>query len=255
MGGGGETIDSLANAYTAFCGYFAEERIHFVRTGTYRYHSLKEAESLYKNTDYMHNYMIGLCLSIYMWQIQRDNMRFFIKSCKEDSHTSGRYLEVGPGHGEYFVAAMENTHFREYIGVDISATAVEMSRKFTEYATDNRKDCHILHKNFFDYSPEMKFQGIVMGEVLEHVDEPLLFLRKIYTLADNTAFIFLTTAINSPYPDHIYHFHNKNEIYDLFDQASLRVKKEICTTAEGVTLDRAVDKKLDIVMGFVLEKQ
>lgn len=250
----GETIDSISNAYLAFCNYFVEERIHFVRTGTYRYHSVEETKPLYENPDYMHNYMIGLCMGIYMWQIQRDNMRFFIEACKEDTHIAGRYLEVGPGHGEYFVSAMENTDFDEYIGVDVSATAAEMTKKFAEYAVGSRKNYDIFHKNFFDYSSEEKFQGIVMGEVLEHVDNPLQFLKKIYELADENAFIFLSTAINSPYPDHVYHFHNMGEIYELFNQSNLQVKTEICTTIEGISLERAIEKKFDIVVGFVLEK-
>lgn len=250
----GESIDSLSDAYIAFCKYFVEERIHFVKTGTYRYTSLKETSTLYENYDYMHNYMIGLCMAIYMWQIQRKNMHFFVEACKEDSHTSGRYLEIGPGHGEYFVAAMENTYFDEYIGIDVSASSVKMSKTFVEYAITDKKKYQILHKNFFDYSPREKFQGIVMGEVLEHVENPLQFLKKIYELADEDALIFLSTAINSPYPDHIYHFHNMNEIYELFRQSKLHVKKEICASAEGISIEKAINKKYDIVVGFVLEK-
>jgi 2-polyprenyl-3-methyl-5-hydroxy-6-metoxy-1,4-benzoquinol methylase len=250
----GETVDSLAEAYLAFCNYFAEERMHFVRTGAYRYHSSEETLPLYNNSQYMHNYMIGLGLSVYMWKIQRDNMRFFLKECRECACNGGRYLEVGPGHGEYFVSAMENTNFDSYIGVDISETAAMITRNFLGYAAEEKKKFDILHKDFFDFKAEECFQGIVLGEILEHVENPLAFLKKVYELADENAFIFLSTAINSPYPDHIYHFHNAEDIYMLFDQANLRVKKEMYTTAEGISLEKAAKKNFDIVAGFILEK-
>lgn len=251
----GETIESLAEAYLAFCNYFAEERVHFVRTGTYRYHSSAETLPLYENPQYMHNYMIALGLSVYMWKIQREIMRFFLKACKNCTITGGRYLEVGPGHGEYFVSAMEHTNFAQYIGVDISETAATLSRKFVEYAVKRKKNFEIVKKDFFDFKAEERFQGIILGEILEHVENPLAFLKKIYELADDNAFIYLTTAINSPYPDHIYHFHNAEEIYQLFEQANLRVKEEIYTTADGISLERAIRKNFDIVAGFILEKR
>lgn len=251
----GETIDSLAEAYLAFCNYFAEERIHFVRTGSYRYHSSAETLPLYQDQQYMHNYMIALGLSIYMWKIQRENMRFFLRACRNCTFTGGRYLEVGPGHGEYFVSAMENTKFDQYIGVDISETAAALSRKFVEYAVKEKKNFNIINKDFFDFKAEDRFQGIILGEILEHVENPLAFLKKIFELADDDAFIYLTTAINSPYPDHIYHFHSKEEIYELFEQADLTIKEETYTTAEGISLERAMKKNFDIVAGYTLEKK
>lgn len=74
-----------------------------------------------------------------MWKIQREIMRFFLKACKNCTITGGRYLEVGPGHGEYFVSAMEHTNFAQYIGVDISETAATLSRKFVEYAVKGKR--------------------------------------------------------------------------------------------------------------------
>lgn len=65
----GETVDSLAEAYHSFCDYFTEERMNFVRTGTYRYQTMEETMPLYQDPKYMRNCMIGLGLSVYMWKI------------------------------------------------------------------------------------------------------------------------------------------------------------------------------------------
>lgn len=254
----GEDYDSISDGYLNFCLYFMEERKYFVEHGTYRYSTYKEAESLYSDSAYMKNYMIGLSLAIYLWNIQRESMRFFVKKCKEDKHLGGKYLEVGPGHGEYLVTAMENMLFDEYLAVDISSTSAEMTRSFLRYVYQNDKKTlekvAVLHKDFFSIEEE-KYDGIVISEVLEHVENPKDFLLQTKKLAKPDAFIYLSTAINSPFPDHLYHFHRKEEVYRLLKKTGFKVVDEVISTAEGISMEKAVKKRYDITIGFVLSPE
>lgn len=251
----GEDYDSIADGYLNFCLYFMEERKYFVEYGTYRYSTYKEAELLYNDSAYMKNYMIGLSLAIYLWSIQRESMRFFVEKCRKDKHFGGKYLEVGPGHGEYLVTAMENMFFDEYLAVDISSTSAEMTRSFLKYVYQNDKKAMgkvaVLHKDFFAIEEE-KFDGIVVSEVLEHVENPKDFLLQTKKLAKQDAFIYLSTAINSPFPDHLYHFHRKEEVYRLLKETGFKVVDEVISTAEGISMEKAEKKKYDITIGFIL---
>lgn len=252
----GYTYEAMTESYLKFCTYFTEERLYFVENGTYRYSSYEEASDLYKNQEYMNNYMIGLALSIYLWRIQRDGMRFFKDKCQKDTHRGGSYLEVGPGHGEYLVTAIENMSFDQYLAVDISLTAAQLTQSFLEFALRGQQNLlnkvRVEHKDFFEFTSEEKFDGIVISEVLEHVENPKDFLIQVKKLSKKDTFIYLSTAINSPYPDHLYHFHNKEEVYSLFKETGLRVLNEIESTIDGITLEKAIKKKYDIMVGFIL---
>ena len=165
-------------------------------------------------------------------------------------------MEVGPGHGEYLVTAIENMAFDRYLAVDISLTAAEMTKSFVEFALHGKQELldkvSIEHKDFFEFTSAEKFDGIVISEVLEHVENPKDFLVQVKKLSKKDTFIYLSTAINSPYPDHLYHFHNKEEVYALFEEAGLRVVDEVEATIDGISLEKAIRKKYDIMVGFIL---
>ncbi len=91
-----------------------------------------------------------------------------------------------------------------------------------------------------------------MGEVLEHVEQPFLFLRRIKDLANQGAFIFITTAVNAPAIDHIYLFRTVDEVHDLAVTAGLKVKEILATPYKGCTMDETVQQKLPINVAMVL---
>ena len=252
----GYNYETITESYLSFCAYFTEERLYFVQNGTYRYSTYEEAAALYENSEYMKNYMIGLSLAIYLWGIQREGMRFFREKCQQDMHKGGQYLEVGPGHGEYLITAIENMSFDHYTAVDISMTAAQLTQSFIKFALRDKQDMlnkvTVEHKDFFDFTSEEKFDGIVISEVLEHVENPKDFLVQVRKLSKKDTFIYLSTAINSPFPDHLYHFRNKEEVYSLFEETGLQVVDEVSSTIDGISLEKAINKKYDIMVGFIL---
>jgi cyclopropane fatty-acyl-phospholipid synthase-like methyltransferase len=199
--------------------------------------------------------MIGLSLSVYLLKLQRDNMDFFISFCKSFSVSkTSRFLEIGTGHGAYFVSALKNTSLGSYLGIDISPTSVEITKEFTEFCmNDCKKKRTIIEKDFFDFEDDIKYDVIVLSEVLEHVQEPLAFLKKALSIASDNAKIYVSTAINSPYPDHIYLFKTIDEVRELFTHAGLLIVDEIKITQSGVTLEMAQKRNYDIVVAFILE--
>jgi 2-polyprenyl-3-methyl-5-hydroxy-6-metoxy-1,4-benzoquinol methylase len=148
-----------------------------------------------------------------------------------------------------------NTNFDHYTAVDISPTCVEMSKDFVNYTIGNlNKNCDIINKDFFDYKTDKPFDAVVAGEILEHVENPLPFLDKIYQVADDNARVFITTAINAPQPDHIYLFNNLNEVTDLLKTAGFSVVDYVATNTNNVPIEKAEKRKIPIVVGFILKK-
>jgi 2-polyprenyl-3-methyl-5-hydroxy-6-metoxy-1,4-benzoquinol methylase len=150
---------------------------------------------------------------------------------------------------------MQQTDFSEYTAFDISKTSVELTKDFIRHSIKNcNKKYAVLHEDFFNYNNEHLFDVVVMGEVLEHVENPAAFLRRIYHVAADSAYIFISTAINAPQPDHIYLFNNLNEIFTLFEKENFTVVDYVAGNAGNLTLEKAEKRRVTIVPAFILKK-
>jgi hypothetical protein len=62
-----------------------------------------------------------------------------------------------------------------------------------------------------------------MGEVLEHVEQPLAFLKKAQSLLSSDGVYYVTVPMNMAAIDHIYLFRELDDIFKLIKQAGLEV--------------------------------
>lgn len=85
--------------------------------------------------------------------------------------SGGSLLELGIGHG--FSTSRLSSHFQPHIVIDASSDVIRLFRK-----NHSDLDCRIVEAYFEDYQPDRKFDVILMGFVLEHVEDPELILNK-----------------------------------------------------------------------------
>jgi len=150
---------------------------------------------------------------------------------------------------------MQKTNFRKYTAIDISKTAVELTRDYIHYSMpDTDKNYKLIHEDIFKYQSSELFDRVVMGEVLEHVENPSAFLRRIFELTSDNARIFITTAINAPQIDHIYHFNNMKEVSDFIESESFKIIDAVAVNANNLPLEKAEKRRVAINVGFILKK-
>lgn len=249
-------ISFLAESYLLFVDDTLKETKYFVENNfeKYRYSSYEEVANLvYNDENYMNRYMIGLQLSSYLWINHLKAHRIFKNFL--DKFSGNRYLEVGPGHGYYFVEAVKKGGYKEYTAIDISKTSIEMTRSYVQDYDDlDMGKLHFIHNDFLKSYVKDKYDSIVMSEVLEHVEDPAAFLQKAYDLLDDKGKIFLNVPINAPEIDHIYLFRSVEEVYEVVDSVGFAVLSDYIATANDVDYEKALRKKRPFNLILILEK-
>jgi 2-polyprenyl-3-methyl-5-hydroxy-6-metoxy-1,4-benzoquinol methylase len=96
------------------------------------------------------------------------------------------------------------------------------------------------------------FDILVMGEVLEHVEQPQLFLERLANLAASDSHIYVTTCINAPAIDHIYLWRNIEELEVMIAAAGLTIRDKLYLPYGGKTLEESRDQNLAINVAYVL---
>jgi len=250
-----EGIDCLADAYNTIVLDTLKEQIYFKRHKKYRFSTFKDvAESVYFNQEYMKHYMYGLALTAFFWEQHRSIKNYFLsvlpKKCK------GKYLEIGPGHGYFMAKAMSTTAYDSFSGIDISPTSLELTKKFLDSDIwGETKNFNLVLSDFLEVNFKDRYDAIVMGEVLEHVEEPISFLEKIKSLSDGDTFIFVTTCINAPAIDHIKLFRNVDEVNDLIVKAGLQILDIHLVPYNNLDIDGSQKLELPINIALVLKNK
>ena len=252
----GKNIAYLADCYNTIVNDTRDEQFFFMKNARYRYSRYADvADKVYFDPEYMNKYMYGLALTAFLWPNHAQMFRFFVEAFPKGRR--GAYLEVGPGHGYYLMKAAELGNFDELIGIDISPTSVAMTRDILHYlkgAGSERID--IVEGDFLALAGASRtFDCVVMGEVLEHVERPELFLRAIADLSDRDTHVFITTCVNAPAIDHIFLFRSPKEIEDLIERCGFDIAGKCYVPYFGKTLEECERSNLAVNTAYVLRKR
>ena len=250
----GLSIEYLAQCYVTIVTDMVREQMHLQKHGHYRHSTFAAvADDVYFDPHYMSRYMYGLALTSYLWPNHRALFRFFKETLPADR--SGSYLEIGPGHGYFLKTAIARSAYDRFLGVDVSQTSIELTRDLVGASLPDGRELRLECADFLaaDFA-HGSFDAIVAGEVLEHVERPAAFLRKMRNVAAPGSFVFLTTCINAGALDHIHLFRNPDEVEELFTSCGFRVTRACICPYEGRTVAECLDEVLAINVAYVLEK-
>ena len=251
----GDTVEHLADCYLKFIQDIMEEQYYFIRNKRYRYSSAGEVNSFfYQNPGYMEYYMKGLAISTYLLESHRKCRQWY--SDKIQTLNPGRdWLDVGVGHGEYFVLAAHHTVYERYLGIDISPTCVEMCREMAgRRIPAGEKHIAVRVQDFFAYDGPT-CDAVVLGEILEHVEKPERFLEKVREITHEDSFIYIATVTNCPQKDHIYLFKSVEEIETMYRQCGFDILDRLVCPTNGYPLEKATKLHTAIMTAHVLKKR
>lgn len=257
----GNDMQLIADSYNLLIKDSMVNKVYFLKNDRYMYQSFDEVnKKIYSNPDYMNKYMIGLALSHYLWLNHITLTRYFNEKLidfanrfDETQNPNSKYVEAGPGYGECFLFALQNTRFNRYEGIDISETAAAGCDRYIKSQLKIQKNLTIKCMDFYDYDDSEKADAFVCSEVLEHIENPDKFIRKVYDTVNSGSFIYITTAINAPSSGHIYLFRNEKEVFDIVEKAGFSVEDYIVTVNSNNKSAPARDKE-PLLIALILKK-
>ena len=256
MGAEGLSHEQIADAYITIVDDTFREELQFRQTGRYRYSTYAEVQSgVYDNPGYMRNYMIGLALSSFWWPNHTQIRRFFKAQLPRLSSHRGLYREVGPGHGMYFLEAMRHGHFEAYEGIDISATSIALTQRIIRGAGTEAFDrARFVHADFLAGGDLPLASVLVMGEVLEHVEDPAAFLVRAHQTTTADCSFFLTTCVNAPAIDHLYNPASVAALEDLLTGHGFAIRERCVIGRDATSVEECERTRQAINVAYLLVK-
>lgn len=245
----------IAKDYLKMVNDMRVEGLYFKKNRKYSCENQQQAyDEVYSNKDIMSYYMNALLLSQLLWLHHFKMLMFFNNQLNESFLINTKtVLDIGPGHGFFSYLITQNLKSINTIDiVDISDGSLEMTNSIIGNGNGKIK---YFNRDIFKYESSNKYDLIILGEVLEHLDEPLLILKKLHDLLNEDGYLWLTTPTNAPALDHVYLFRNKQEIVQLLNAADFDVVHEFGCFAEDVPDEIAYKFDISYLYGSFLKKK
>ncbi len=241
-------LDYAVDSYLTLCNDMMISQRYFMKTGRYPAEKTSQTiEAVYNADIRMKAYMTGLAISQFLWGSHYRMYQFLLNALNSEKGRIKHYFEIGPGHGLFLNDAFHilgpDIH---YTTIDISKMSMEVSRSFINYFTGGSSHIEYIVKDVLEYDPIGKFDFITMGEVLEHVENPGELLLKISRLLTPDGVAFISTCVNCPAIDHVYHFKQIDEIRNLIGGNELKIEQELVLPVEDLPMDEIIRLKVTI---------
>ena len=247
----------LAESYLVMLEDVLNARLEFMRSGSYCCPDFATAQAtVYQDRRRMTGYMLGLAVSYFLWPHHFALLSYY-KECLAGLPTQPRCLEIGSGHGLFSATLLQQrTDWRALDIVDISPASLAMTQSILRQivSEQRRDDLSFIQADVTRQESPGGYDWVTMGEVLEHVEDPLRLLQGVRVRLAPGGRLFATTCANSPAVDHVYHFHSIEEIRQLCQRAGLRIVSEWVAPSLDKPLAYMEEHSLDVSYAAVLEE-
>lgn len=105
-------------------------------------------------------------------------------------HQGSNVLEIGCGRG-YFLRRLEDKGIKQAVGLDFNNEAIK--DKVTKF--------NVLNKDLREFKSQKLFDTICSFQVLEHITDPMLFLKDCKNILNDGGLLILSVP-NNNYPPH-----------------------------------------------------
>lgn len=235
-GGDLERYGKALTDFIALSEEFVRLQIELDATGHYKYSNYDEVRAaVYDNADVMESrYLNGLLLSQAFWINHYKMLMYFVEHFCRPASATGTLLEVPSGTGIFISEFARLNPGWTATALDLSESSVAFTREVSRL---NGADVNAIKSDVFELPEDRRFDRIICGELLEHLEQPELLLEKLARLLDPKGTIFLTTAIWAANIDHIYLYVSAREARDMIAKYFTIDSEQVLNVKDGAGPD------------------
>jgi 2-polyprenyl-3-methyl-5-hydroxy-6-metoxy-1,4-benzoquinol methylase len=172
------------------------------------------AAAVYHNEEYMSTlYLPGILLSNYLWPHHYSQLCYFHNRFAPLAldFPDKRFADVGVGTGFYSCQMLGVSEEIRGDAFDISDYSICHSKHMVDaFGFSGRWVCH--KRNVIESPPEQTWPLLISVEVLEHLENPVVYLKRLRDMLQQGGKAFITAAVTAPNEDHIYLYNNASEV-------------------------------------------
>ncbi len=229
-----EAVTAAVKGYATFAMHSMRLQAAFERDLVYKAKTHEQASSeVYFNEQHMmEEYLPGLLLSHFLWPHHYRQLQFFDSAFVQAMRVAGAtsFIEVGIGTGLYSCLLLRKLPQVHGIGLDISPS----SQAFTEAQVRalGMQDRYRVELRDVTAEPmQPPADWLVCVEVLEHLDDPVAFLRGLKRNMAPGGKAFITAALSAAHADHIYLYRNAGEVLEQLLEAGFSLEQSFVGAA------------------------
>lgn len=241
------------NGFIAFNRMILKEELAFRATRAYSATAAdigRITTDVYDNDEVMNGYyLIGLYLTYFIWPHHYRMLRYYRNEfLSDDCPQEGGFAEWGVGHGLLSLAALRRWPAARGWLFDLSAHSLAFARTLLG-AAGLAERCVFVQGDVLTAEDLPVVGRLVCSEVLEHVPDPALVLRRVRECLAPGGRAFLTAAVNAPQADHVHLYRSDEEVFAMVREAGLVVRSHLSV----VHPNRHNDPTPPSVVGLIAE--
>ena len=226
--------DEAVNGYAEFAIDSMRAQFYFEKHGKYMASSYAEClAQCYHDPEYMTvHYLPGQFLSHFVWphhhRMLNHYTRELLPKIREKVST---FYEVGVGCGMYSLKTLQALPKACGTGIDISEYSLAFTHRIIQ---DNGLDSRytILNTDILSAPPETQADLVISQEVLEHLENPDVFVKGLYDLTRPGGYGYITAAVKAAHTDHIFLYHTPEEVMEHLIDAGWKILESFVEETE-----------------------
>lgn len=226
-------LTAAAKGYSAFAfdSMRRQKLFEFAREYPHKTYAQAAGETYFNAEHMMREYLPGLLLSHFLWPHHYRQLQFFDMAFAGAMRLSEQqqFAEVGVGTAVYSRRLLARLPDSTGNGYDISPSSCHFAQRQIK-ALGAQARYSIFEQDVIA-EPIPTVPWMVCVEVLEHLEQPVEFLRSIRSALAPGGKAFITAALNSAHADHIYLYRNSEEVWEHLRAAGFTLEQSFVAAA------------------------